>query len=305
MSFGSGTLIYKADDFGLVITNWHVINEATGQISVHFPDGFYSPATVQKVDQDWDLAILANRKPNVEPVPLANEAPRPGDWLTIIGYGSGDYRAASGVCTQYVAPGETFPFEMVEVAVSARQGDSGGPMLNRRGELAGVLFGEGNGRTSGSYCGRVKWFLASVAPDAVRSGGQQLAVAPLAPVAARPQAMESPSEPERLAASAAQRELAGNGAATSATPVLPASIGTSGGVTVGRTVTNVPQAPAVRDPVVASTRGAGESEVHVIGWSDLAGETLAEQAKTVLAAIGVLAMILHALRWMSTEAAES
>ena len=48
---------------------------------------------------------------------------------------------------------------MVEVAVSARQGDSGGPIFNSRGELAGVLFGEGHGRTSGSYCGRVRWFL--------------------------------------------------------------------------------------------------------------------------------------------------
>lgn len=52
MSFGSGTLVFKGQDYGLVVTNWHVINEATGQISVHFPDGFYSPATVQKIDRD-------------------------------------------------------------------------------------------------------------------------------------------------------------------------------------------------------------------------------------------------------------
>src|SRR5262245_47518650 len=63
------------------------------------------------------------------------------------------------------------PFEMVEVAVSARQGDSGGPILNSRGELAGVLFGEGHGRTSGSYCGRVKWFLSSVTPGPTRLPG--------------------------------------------------------------------------------------------------------------------------------------
>ena len=85
--------------------------------------------------------------------------------LTIAGYGSGNYRAASGLCTQYVAPGTRFPYEMVEVAVSARQGDSGGPIFNSRGELAGVLFGEGGGRTSGSYCGRVRWFLSSVVPS--------------------------------------------------------------------------------------------------------------------------------------------
>ncbi len=92
-------------------------------------------------------------------------APQPGEILTIAGYGSGQYRAASGVCTQYVAPGLEFPYEMVEVAVSARQGDSGGPIFNARGELAGVLFGEGDGRTSGSYCGRVRWFLTRIVPN--------------------------------------------------------------------------------------------------------------------------------------------
>ncbi len=156
ISYGSGTLVYVDEQMGIVITNWHVVNEATAPISVHFPDGFYSLGSVQQVDRDWDLAAIAIRKPNVTPVTLASQAPRPGEVLTIAGYGSGNYRAASGRCTQYVAPGTSFPYEMVEVAVSARQGDSGGPIFNEQGELAGVLFGEGHGRTSGSYCGRVR-----------------------------------------------------------------------------------------------------------------------------------------------------
>ena len=154
----------KSQQHGLVITNWHVINEATGQIMVMFPDGFTSAGTVVKVDRDWDLAAIAIWRPNAEPLPLATPAPQPGETLTIAGYGSGNYRAASGRCTQYVAPGTSFPYEMVELATTARQGDSGGPILNSRGELAGVLFGEGGGRTAGSYCGRVQWFLAGLLP---------------------------------------------------------------------------------------------------------------------------------------------
>jgi hypothetical protein len=262
-----------------VVTNWHVVNEATGAISVHFPDGFYSLATVQRVDRYWDLAILAIRKPNVEPVPLAAEAPRPGDMLTIAGYGSGTYRAASGVCTQYVAPGMTFPFEMVEVAVSARQGDSGGPIFNSRGELAGVLFGEGHGRTSGSYCGRVRWFLASVAPGSI-DPPQQVAAARMAPVAPRPVDGSASKSADAVAAA----------------PVLPASAG-------ARYTASTP-VPTPK-PVVASTRSAQPQAAapHVIGWRDLAGETIGEQVKTVLAAIGVLAVILHLLKWMSAEPA--
>jgi hypothetical protein len=96
-------------------------------------------------------------------------APQPGDGLTIAGYGSGSWRMASGRCTQYLAPGIEFPHEMVELATEARQGDSGGPILNDRGELAGVLFGSGPGYTSGSYGGRVLKFLATVVPGGAPS----------------------------------------------------------------------------------------------------------------------------------------
>jgi hypothetical protein len=54
---------------------------------------------------------------------------------------------------------------MVELDVEARQGDSGGPIFNQQGELAGVLFGAGEGTTIGSFAPRVESFLASLAPD--------------------------------------------------------------------------------------------------------------------------------------------
>ena len=69
-----------------------------------FPDGFRSSARVAKVDPDWDLAALIVWKPNAQPVPLADGAPRIGEPLMIAGYGSGDFLAQSGRCTQYVAP---------------------------------------------------------------------------------------------------------------------------------------------------------------------------------------------------------
>jgi hypothetical protein len=197
---------------------------------VHFPDGFYSLGSVQDIDRDWDLALIVIRKPNCIPVPLADRAPRPGEILTIAGYGSGQYRAASGVCTQYVAPGLEFPYEMVEVAVSARQGDSGGPIFNSRGELAGVLFGEGDGRTSGSYCGRVRWFLSRVVPN-LPDPAVAVASAPLEPVTARPAAHQQTSQPSDIVAA-------------------PLAVSASGGSTSKWQPVEQPAAA----PVVASTR---------------------------------------------------
>ena len=170
ISFGSGTLIDVRENFGLVITNWHVVRDASDTIEVKFPDGFMSKARALKVDSDWDLAALIVWRPQgIQPVSIAARAPRPGDPLTICGYGQGNYRCATGRCTQYYAPRLDFPRHMVELDVEARQGDSGGPIFNEQGELAGVLFGAGQGTTLGSFGGRVGAFLATLAPDIGRA----------------------------------------------------------------------------------------------------------------------------------------
>lgn len=160
VSFGSGALVAVNRRYGLVLTNWHVVRDSDGFVLVTFPDGFRSPATIVAVDRDWDLAALAIWRPQATPVAIAETAPQIGEWLAIAGYGRGSYRMAYGRCTQYLSPGGRLPFEMVEVGTPAREGDSGGPIFNHRGELAGVLFGTGMGRTMGSYCGRVRTFVA-------------------------------------------------------------------------------------------------------------------------------------------------
>ncbi|MFV2070613.1 MAG: hypothetical protein ACC645_26900, partial [Pirellulales bacterium] len=65
---------------------------------------------------------------------------------------------------------------------------------NQAGELAGVLFGAGQGTTTGSYCGRVGGFLAWLGPDVARPGAQQVAEQPRA-VPATTVATRSPTDP--------------------------------------------------------------------------------------------------------------
>ncbi len=177
-AYGSGTLVDVREQYGLVVTNWHVVRDSRGVVEVAFPSGFRSQARPLKVDSNWDLAALVIWRPPIEPVVLATRPPRPGDLLTIHGYGQGQYRVATGRCTTYYAPRINFPHEMVELDVEARQGDSGGPIFNERGELAGVLFGAGQGTTLGSYAPRVSNFLATLAPDIGSANDQaQVAVA--------------------------------------------------------------------------------------------------------------------------------
>jgi hypothetical protein len=318
-SFGTGTLVDVRGSHGLVVTNWHVVHEASGPIEVIFPDGFRSPGHVHKLDQDWDLAALAVWRPSAAPVGIASAVPRQGDSLTIAGYGMGDYRSVTGRCLQFLAPGENQPYDILELGAAARQGDSGGPIFNSRGELAGVLFGEGDGRTCGSHCGRVRQFLAAVLP----SSGPSTAT-----LAARPAAPASVHEDPLEAVPGSSLGGALSGAAASSTPA-PAALAdaaptgdplqapeTQSGTPPAPTVIPGPEgnnwvAPAAAAPEPAPLAAApppgallsptagppqpGAAAPAAAGPAWLHSPAV-EIARNVLAAVGVLAILGHLLR---------
>ena len=267
-SYGSGTLVDVRGDYGLVLTNWHVVADATGTIEVVFPDGFRSAARLITTDRTWDLAALAIWKPNVAPVPLADQPPRPGEPLTIAGYGAGSYRAVTGTCTQYVAPALSQPYEMVELSVAARQGDSGGPIFNSRGELAGVLWGAGWGTTAGSYSGRVAAFVASIMPTGDAPDRSQLASAPN---------RAEPAPAGRLAR------------VDYAAPLAQIPQGRGGSVSVDR------QTTAARE--IAARPAAGQPGVGQRDSSSGGGQaSVVQQIELFLAFVGATAVVLHSLR---------
>ena len=160
-SLGSGVLVDVNRSQGLVLTNWHVIRDSRAAVLVQFPDGFQSAGTVVRWDEAWDLAAIVIWRPPATPIAIAAAPPLPGQLLTIAGYGRGTYREESGPCTEYLSPGAGHPKEFVELRATARQGDSGGPILDAEGNLAGVLFGQNDGRTLGSCSTRLLAFLAS------------------------------------------------------------------------------------------------------------------------------------------------
>jgi hypothetical protein len=235
-----------------------------------------------KVDSDWDLAALVIWRPQIEPVRLADRAPRPGDPLTIHGYGKGQYRIATGRCTTYYAPKINFPHEMVELDVQARQGDSGGPIFNDRGQLAGVLFGAGQGTTIGAFAPRVETFLATLAPDIGQAkNATQVAVAdrpaPNVHPLDRPAALDGvvraipagyPSE--KANASSA------NGFTANASGPAPQSDGWSS--------------------QAADVQLAGVATGEAITWREVADSDWFEFLKSALAFIGLVAVAVQLVR---------
>jgi hypothetical protein len=279
-AFGSGTLVGVHENRGLVVTNWHVVRDAAGLVDVVFPDGFHSHAKPLKVDQDWDLAALVVWKPNCEPVKIATYPPRPGDLLTIHGYGRGKYRIATGRCTNYYSPQPNFPHEMVELDVEARQGDSGGPIFNQQGELAGVLFGAGQGTTMGSFAPRVRVFLASVAPDFEQTTGQtQLAtldpphsVSNLDPAVST--AISSAESPETYPSSPWSPSKAKNSASGFERPTVDGA------------------------RLVSSTVPKQALQHQALTLSDFDGAAWYDPLKTALAAVGLAAVTLWLVKFI-------
>jgi serine protease Do len=315
-SLGSGVLVDVNASQALVLTNWHVVRDSRSAVLVQFPDGFQSAGTILRVDSVWDLAAIVIWKPNVEPVQLAARAPVIGEPLTIAGYGRGPYREVSGGCTQYLSPGSGQPMELVELVGEARQGDSGGPIFNADGELAGILFGESGGRTVGASSPRVRAFLASV-------GSAGYAAPPATSIAA---AVEAPPQTPAPMMTASHRPAAQEGQGASRLPTLalsapqpPEAAATAGSaqpVTAVRTtappnetISQTTEPAAASDPEAAPSGEQAPAEPPPLEVADLVQAVRkispGGNPQNLLAVLGAGALIVFGLRGISRGIASS
>jgi S1-C subfamily serine protease len=155
---GSGVLV----DEQVVLTNWHVVRDNPSSVEVRFGGKRSVVGKFIAADNDWDVAIIAVAAGHgVKPVRIANRNPGRGDGLTIAGYGPTRtvYREQSGQFIQYLSPAGLSTYELIELSATARDGDSGGPILNSKGEVAGILFGTVDGTTSGCGATRLREIL--------------------------------------------------------------------------------------------------------------------------------------------------
>jgi len=142
VSLGSGFVI---DKDGYIVTNYHVI-ESARQIEVNFSGDDRVQATIVGVDPSTDLALL---KINAQaraltPLPLGDsDAVRVGDAVVAIGNPFGLERTVtagivSALQREITAPNGYTIDKVIQTDAGINQGNSGGPLLNARGEVIGV-----------------------------------------------------------------------------------------------------------------------------------------------------------------------
>lgn len=161
-SLGSGVLVSVSGSESVVVTNWHVVRPPRKSLSVRWRDGHCHPGVVVAADSTWDLTAIRTRACLGKPVVVSRVPPKRGDRLRIAGHGPGKYLEQQGPVVGFMSPTNLETYQLLELRASARQGDSGGPIFNERGELAGVLFGVHDGLTVGPSCTRVGKFLEDV-----------------------------------------------------------------------------------------------------------------------------------------------
>ena len=142
-ALGSGFVIDKA---GHIVTNYHVV-EGARSVEVSFSNRDSMKAKIVGSDPSTDLAVLKVDTPSsaLTPLPLAgpSNVVRVGDSVVAIGNPFGLERSVtagivSALQRQIQAPNTYSIDHVIQTDAAINHGNSGGPLLNARGEVIGV-----------------------------------------------------------------------------------------------------------------------------------------------------------------------
>lgn len=137
-SFGSAVII---DSTGFLVTNFHVVGEAA-EIQVQLGDGRIAEAIVVGEDKETDLALLKIDLDELAAIPIGSSGQlRIGDVVLAIGNPYGLSKSVTQGIVSATGRGllslNTFEnFIQTDAAINA--GNSGGALVNARGELVGI-----------------------------------------------------------------------------------------------------------------------------------------------------------------------
>jgi S1-C subfamily serine protease len=146
-TLGIGTGFF-VDSEGTLLTAYHVVDDTgpalcTTEFFGVDPDGAEYPLSLVGFDAYFDLAVLRATTDGAVPfIPLARTQPNVGTGIVAIGNSRGDFlEARSGRITRLgVQAGRAdFADGTIELTAALAPGDSGGPVLNARGEAVGVV----------------------------------------------------------------------------------------------------------------------------------------------------------------------
>ncbi len=141
---GSGVIV---NDQGDILTSLHVVADATS-LQVTFADGTQSSAqiAVKQVENDIALVRASKLPAQIVPATLGNpNAMHVGDEAYVVGnpfglYSSMSAGVISGFGRSFKMPNSDLKLtNLIQVDAAVNPGNSGGPLVNRNGEVIGIV----------------------------------------------------------------------------------------------------------------------------------------------------------------------
>jgi S1-C subfamily serine protease len=152
---GTGVIV---DTHGDILTALHVVRGAS-VIEVTFADGTTSTASIATSDPAHDIAVLAaGRLPAVIVPAVLGPSPQVGDETFAVGnplglVGSLSAGVISGLDRTFkVGNGRTLS-GMIQFDAAVNPGSSGGPLLNTKGQVIGIVTGLANPAGTDNFAG--------------------------------------------------------------------------------------------------------------------------------------------------------
>ena len=143
-NLGSGVIVDTAGD---ILTCLHVVADATA-IQVTFADGTTSPAEIQGSDLTTDIAVLRATQPptKFQPAVLGSlRSVQVGSEAFVVGNpfglaGSFTSGVISGFNRSYQLPNDGPTLQgLIQFDAAVNPGNSGGPLVNRYGQVIGIV----------------------------------------------------------------------------------------------------------------------------------------------------------------------
>ncbi|MCL2567612.1 MAG: Do family serine endopeptidase [Alphaproteobacteria bacterium] len=137
MSLGSGFVV-RSD--GFVVTNNHVVDGAE-KVQVNFSDGRKLDAQIYAIDKITDIALLKVDATDLKTLGFGDsDKVRVGDLVIAVGnpFGLGG-TVSSGIVSAIGRDIQIGPYnDFIQTDAAINKGNSGGPMINTKGEVIGI-----------------------------------------------------------------------------------------------------------------------------------------------------------------------
>jgi S1-C subfamily serine protease len=152
---GAGVIINAK---GAILTANHVVKNAT-TITLTFSDGTTSQATITSQEPENDIAVLSSeRLPELVVPAVMGGAVQIGDDVYAVGHPLGlanslSAGVVSGIDRAVPVDEETTLDNLIQFDAAVNPGNSGGPLLNRGGQVVGIVSALANPSSQGFFVG--------------------------------------------------------------------------------------------------------------------------------------------------------